>query len=84
MPSDKLKNKITNKWDDAELLANFKLFLDDKVKVGVKFITDEDDLVHGYNIVFVAGESIVTSSLVEFEWPLQPMPMPEAFVGRLN
>ena len=84
MSSDKIKNKIDNKWDDKTCLNNLSLFLKDRVKVGVKFLTDEDDLIHGYNIVFVAGDSILPSGLVEFEWPWQPMPMPEAFEGKLH
>jgi hypothetical protein len=65
-------------------LNKLKLFLDDKVKVGVRFLTDEDELIHGYNIVFVVGDKLLPSGLVEFEWPLQPMPMPIAFEGKLH
>lgn len=79
-----LENKINNKWDDETCLNNLKLFLNERVKVGVKFLTDEDDLIHGYTVVFVAGDNILPSGLVEFEWPWQPMPMPEAFEGKLN
>lgn len=84
MSSNKLKNKIENKWDSQTTLENLQLFLNDKVKVGVKFLKDEDDLIHGYNIVFVCGNNILPSGLVEFEWPWQPMPMPEAFEGKLH
>ena len=79
-----LKEKINTKWDDETILNKLKLFLDDKVKVGVRFLTDEDELIHGYNIVFVVGDKLLPSGLVEFEWPLQPMPMPIAFEGKLH
>jgi hypothetical protein len=79
-----LKDKIETQWDDEKILNKLKLFLNDKVKVGVKFFTDEDDLIHGYSIVFVAGEKVLPSGAVEFDWPWQPMPIPEALKGKLN
>lgn len=84
MPSLSLKDKIETKWDDETLLNKLKLFLNNRVKVGVQFDSDEDGLIHGYTLVFVAGDKTLPSAPVEFGWPLQTMPIPQAFEGRLH
>ncbi len=84
MSSASLKDKIENKWDDETILERLQLFLQNKAKVGVHFNTDSDGLVHGYTILFVVGDKILPSAPVEFDWPWQLMPIPEAMKGMLN
>lgn len=84
MSSVSLKDKIENKWDDETVLEKLQLFLQNKTKVGVHFDTDNDGLIHGYTILFVAGEKILSSAPVEFEWPWQMLPIPEAMKGTLQ
>jgi hypothetical protein len=84
LSSASLKDKIENKWDDETILDKVQLFFNDKVKAGVHFTTDSDGLIHGYTVLFVAGKKVLPSAPVEFDWPLQPMPIPEAMKGKLN
>ena len=54
------------------------------INSGVSFITDEDDLVVGYQMVFGDEENYFASDPILLEWPLQQMPLPDAFKNRVN
>ena len=75
-----LKEKIKTGTDEqvVELLAPF---LKDRVSAAVGFINNEDGLVIGYQSYLVVGDLMIPSDATMFDWPYQPMPIPEAFKG---
>jgi len=77
MSKTKLENKINNKWNDEEVLENLALLLD-RVKVGTTFVQNDDGALTHSICVFSAGDKVIVSDPVEFEWPLMLMPQPEA------
>jgi len=76
-------DKKLEEWDDEKTLENFMKFFD-RVDVGTQFIQNDDGLLVAQVVVFRCGEKVVVSDPRELEWPLQPMPVPESFEGRLN
>lgn len=78
----KLEKKI-EKWTDEEVLLEFGKFFE-RVSVKSQFIQNQDGLLTHQIMTMVCGDKILLSEPQELEWPLQPMPMPEAFQGRLN
>lgn len=82
----KFEDHITtwlDEWTDEECLNNAVKFFD-RVDVSTKFIENADGLITHQLHLLIAGDKVLASDPVEFEWPLQRMPMPEAFVGALN
>lgn len=70
-------------WSDEEHLENLRTILN-STQSGVAFLHNEDDLVIGYKIVFGFGDNLFSSDAVMFEWPMQYLPLPKAFEGKLN
>lgn len=79
---DKLINKI-KEGSGEEVLELFSLFLDD-VSTTTQFLQNEDGLLTGQVVIFRCEDKVIISDPQELEWPLQPMPMPEALKGGLN
>ena len=83
------KTKIINiedqidSWSDEECLREMSKFLD-RVDVTTKFVENQDGLITHQFVVLLCGDKAIASEPSEFEWPLQRMPMPEAFNGVLN
>ena len=83
------KTKIINiedqidSWSDEECLKEMSKFLD-RVDVTTKFVENQDGLITHQFVVLLCGDKAIASEPSEFEWPLQRMPMPEAFTGILN
>lgn len=75
-----LKEKIKNGTDEqiVELLAPF---LEERVSSAVGFINNQDGLVVGYRSYLVVGDLMIPTENIMFDWPYQPMPIPEAFKG---
>ena len=78
----KIDKKI-KEWDDTETLENFMKFFD-RVDIATQFVQNDDGLLVAQVLVFKSGDKIVISDPSELEWPLQPMPIPESFEGRLD
>lgn len=70
-------------WTDEECLLNVTKFFD-RVETATQFIENSDGLLTHQFQLLIAGDKVLASDPVEFEWPLQRMPMPEAFQGVLN
>jgi hypothetical protein len=70
-------------WTDEECLQQMAKFLD-RVDVTTKFVENQDGLITHQFVVLLCGDKAIASEPSEFEWPLQRMPMPEAFTGVLN
>lgn len=81
----KIKNidKIIADGTDEEVLTAFHKFLQ-RVSVSTEFLQDEDDLVYAEIFTATCGDKMFASEPYEFEWPLQYLPIPEAFKERLN
>lgn len=78
----KLEKKIAE-WSDEECLLNFGKFFE-RVSVTTQFIQDPQGLLTHQIITMVCGDKILLSEPSELEWPLQPLPMPEAFKDKMN
>jgi hypothetical protein len=71
------------KWTDEEVLFNFSKFFD-RVGISTKFVQDEDGLLTHQVLTMICGEKAIMSEPQKLEWPLQPLPMPEAFEGKIH
>lgn len=80
----KLEKKI-DKWSDEKCLENFAKFLD-RVSISTSFIQQEEGLLTHQIIVVRCGDKALTSDPQELDWPLQALPVPEAFkdIGAIN
>ena len=79
MSSSNLKEKIVNKWGDEKVLETALLIVQNRVKVGVEFLRDDMNLIRGYQTTFVSGELMFSGEPIVFDWPMQDMPIPDAF-----
>lgn len=71
-------------WSDEECLENFSKFLD-RVTISSDFLQDEEGEMYTHEqLVVSCGDKFFTSDPQEMDWPLQMLPMPEAFKGVLN
>lgn len=76
-------DKRINDWTDEECLIEFSKFLE-RVGISTQFVQNEDDLFTHQVLTISCGDKIILSDPQELEWPLQMLPMPEAFKGKLN
>lgn len=74
---------LLSQWTDEEVLENIAKFLD-RVSISNQFASDEDGLVTHQVLTIQCGEHGIFSEPQELGWPLQRLPMPEAFKGKLN
>lgn len=71
-------------WSDEECLQQFSKFLQ-RIEVRSEFIQDEEDELYTHERLIVScGEKFFSSDPQELEWPLQMLPMPDAFKKVLN
>ena len=75
-----LKKKIKN-WDDQRVLEHLVDLMKERgVTAGVRFIeSPEDPLILGYQSIIVCGDLMLPAEPVMFEWPMQYLPIPDAF-----
>lgn len=65
---------------DEELLEEIAFFLaDDRIRVGTVFLKDDMGLIIGTKVLIVCGDSLIEGRPAELAWPLQHLPIPEAF-----
>jgi len=79
---EKLSGKI-DKADDEEVLALMYLLLH-RVSASTTLIQDSDGIIRAHKMTFQSGDKAFSSSMKEFEWPLQPMPIPDALKGKIH
>lgn len=65
-------------YDDEALLVEFVKFLD-RIDVSTQFIQDSDGLLTHQVLFIKCGEKMANSDPMQLDWPLQPLPMPDAF-----
>ncbi len=76
-------DKKLMEWDDEECLNQFSKFLD-RVGISSQFIQNDEGLLTHQLMLITCGEKVIVSEPLALEWPLQPLPMPEAFEGKIN
>lgn len=73
--SDKLMEKIEDKWSDEEVLANFLMFLN-RVDLHNEILQDKHGFMTHQRLHIICGKKIVTSPPVALDWPMEPVSMP--------
>lgn len=68
---------------DEEVLTEWAKFMG-RVGISSQFIQNEDGLITHQVMVITCGDKMVVSDPQALEWPLQPMPRPEALGGRAH
>jgi hypothetical protein len=72
-----------NDWSDEEVLINLAPFFD-RVSIGVDFMEDDEGLLTHQVLCVVCGDKVIASQMKELDWPLQRLPVPEAFKGSVH
>lgn len=75
--------KLLDKMSDEECLIAFAMFLATRVSITTEF-HQQDDVITHESLVMCINDKMVQSDPRPLNWPLQPMPMPEAFKGKVN
>lgn len=65
-------------WDNQKLFEKFLPILD-RLEIEPEFIETEEDLVTHVVLNIHCGDYTIPSHPFKLEWPLMPMPVPEAF-----
>ena len=76
-------DKKIKKWSDKEALEAFAKMMH-RVNLITEFVETEEGLITGEYLIVSCGDSFFISTPREFDWPLQRMPMPDAFKEKLN
>ena len=71
------------KWTDEEVLTNLSAFFE-RIAIDVRFMENDEGLITHQMLAIACGDKVLGSEFKELDWPLQRLPMPEAFRGRLN
>lgn len=84
------KNLITpeklEKWTDEEVLTNLSTIMT-RASITTDFVTEEldDNTIITHEILAaVCGDKAIFSEPRPLSWPLQMMPIPDAFTGVVN
>lgn len=80
------KNIIDKKigiWTDEEVLTELMKFFE-RVQFDSEFVQSEEGLVTHQTLAISCGDKVIISEPQPLAWPMQPLPMPEAFAGKLN
>ena len=70
-------------WSDEEALFVISKFLQ-RVVIHTEFVQEEDGLIANSVVVLNSGDKVIVSQPMPLAWPMQPMPIPDAFEGKLN
>lgn len=68
--------KMLDVWNDRECLEEFSKFLS-RVHIATEFTQDEDGFVTHQILHMGCGDSLISSSPQELEWPLVPASLPK-------
>jgi len=77
-----IKDSI-DEWSDDDVLEVVSTFLG-RVELSSQFGETSEGILTHLMLVLQAGESAIVSNPMEFEWPLQRMPMPDSLRGVVN
>lgn len=79
------------KWTDEEVLTNLNAILQHRASITTDYVTERlDDDIDSPEIIvaevlcIVSGNKAVFSEPRKLDWPLQMMPVPEAFASLAN
>jgi hypothetical protein len=67
------------KMTDEEVLTAFSVLLRDRAKIGTRLLHNEVDLVVGTCTSIISGDMMLEGEPALLSWPLQHLPLPEAF-----
>lgn len=70
-------------WSDEDVLRNLVKFFG-RVEFSTEFVQNEDGLIIGQTLYMSSGDKMCESEPRALDWPLQPLPMPDAFKDRIN
>lgn len=84
--SKKLKKieKFLKTAQDDEVLAALYLFFSTRANMACQYIQKDDGVVYDYVLSIGIDDKIIQSDPISLDWPLQPLPMPEAFKKKAN
>jgi len=71
------------KWNELERLEHLRTVLKN-FQCGIAFVQDDDGIVKGYTLAFGDDHNHFESDLIDLDWPMQYMPMPEAFQDKVT
>lgn len=77
-------DKFLAKAEDEEILAAMYLMMGTRVGITVQHIQSEEGPITHQVLVITANDKFITTAPVELVWPMQPMPMPDAFKKKVN
>ncbi len=80
---NELLDQKLSSWSDDEVLENIAKFLS-RVTMSSQFGEAADGAITHIMMVLQSGDSAIVSDPMEFEWPLQRMPMPDSLRGKTN
>lgn len=72
------------KKDKSEEALRKLVELLDYIEITTQFIQDEDGVIRSHILNITAGSKVLSSNPIELQWPMQVMPLPEAFKGKVN
>lgn len=75
--------ELMETWSNEEVLENLKTLMS-SLNGKVDFIYNEDDLIVGYHVLFWNEDHYYKSAPILLDWPMQHLPVPEAFKGGLH
>lgn len=87
---EKLFNKNKDKQQTQETMTSEEETLTafaevaNKVDIQTHFIQDEEGAIVGSYLVVQCGDKFMQSEPNLFDWPMTPMPLPEAFKDAMN
>lgn len=74
---------MVDTYEDEALLVEFVKFLE-RIDISTQFIQDSDGLLTHQVLFIKCGDKTTNSDPMQLDWPLQPLPMPEAFKDKVN
>lgn len=87
IPDNKRLRKIEKfliKASDEECLSALYLMINSRVGVRVEYVQAEEGLITDQVLVLQAGDKYIASDPTPLDWPMQLMPIPEAFKNKVN
>lgn len=81
-----ISTEKVEKWTDEEVLTNLSTILG-RASITTDFVTTEEEgqtIITHEVLAAISGDKAIFSEPRPLDWPLQLMPMPEAFQKALN
>lgn len=82
---EKIIDKM-EKLKDEQLLEVMFNITQDRLKIFPQFIQsrEEDPMIDSVCVVMTCGDKFILSDPQTLDWPVQPLPKPDAFGGSIN